>query len=59
MKAGLKYLKNKGKNTVTLEVAKSNKEAQDFYSRFGFKVVGELKNYYKNEDALLMVRRLK
>lgn len=59
MNTGLKYLKDKGKNTATLEVAKSNKKAQDFYSKFGFKVVKEMKNYYKNEDALLMVCKLK
>lgn len=59
MKVGLRYLRKKGKNTATLEVAKSNKKAQDFYSKFSFKVVKELKNYYKNEDALLMVCRLK
>lgn len=59
MKTGLNYLKKKGKNIATLEVAKSNKKAQNFYSKFGFKVVRELKGYYENEDGLLMVCRLK
>ena len=32
----------------------SNASAQGLYERFGFTPVGRRKNYYKNEDALVM-----
>ena len=39
---------------LTLEVRMSNASAQALYQRFGFAPVGLRKNYYKNEDALVM-----
>ena len=41
---------------VTLEVRESNKGAQALYRKYGFRVVGERKGYYvdDNEDALIM-----
>mgnify|MGYP000688657359 CR=1 FL=1 len=41
---------------ATLEVAVSNKRAQDLYYRYGFKPVGIRKNYYDKigEDALVL-----
>ena len=41
---------------VLLEVRKSNTNAIRFYEGFGFKVLGERKNYYSNpvEDAFVM-----
>ena len=41
---------------ATLEVAVSNKRAQDLYYRYGFKPVGIRKNYYNKigEDALVL-----
>ena len=39
---------------LTLEVRMSNQAAQQLYARFGFAPVGLRKNYYKNEDALVM-----
>ena len=43
---------------IFLEVRKSNKVAQALYEKFGFKLVGERKNYYHspNEHALVMKR---
>ncbi len=43
---------------VVLEVRKSNASAMNFYVKFGFKIVGERKNYYSNpiEDAFVMER---
>ncbi len=47
-------------DTITLEVRKSHKQIIDFYTSFGFKVVGERKRYYKNhEDAYLMAKDVK
>ncbi len=39
---------------LTLEVRTSNVIAQDLYRRFGMAPVGVRKNYYQNEDALIM-----
>jgi len=39
---------------LTLEVRVSNAGAQRLYERFGFDPVGRRKNYYKDEDALVM-----
>lgn len=39
---------------VTLEVRMSNEGAQALYERFGFTPVGLRKNYYRDEDALVM-----
>lgn len=39
---------------LTLEVRMSNAGARALYNRFGFAPVGLRKNYYKNEDALVM-----
>jgi ribosomal-protein-alanine N-acetyltransferase len=48
--------KKKGVRRATLEVAASNKRAQDLYYRFGFSPVGVRKNYYERtqEDALIL-----
>lgn len=42
---------------ATLEVSTANQSAQMLYSRFGFKIAGRRKKYYKNgEDALILWR---
>jgi ribosomal-protein-alanine N-acetyltransferase len=45
-----------GARFFTLEVRKSNHEAIGLYSRFGFQIMGERKNYYLDnlENALIM-----
>ena len=43
-----------GAGHLTLEVRMSNEGAQHLYRRFGFSPVGLRKNYYKDEDALVM-----
>jgi ribosomal-protein-alanine N-acetyltransferase len=40
--------------TLQVEVRRSNLGAQAFYSRMGFVTVGAVRNYYGNEDALIM-----
>jgi ribosomal-protein-alanine N-acetyltransferase len=49
-----------GAREAVLEVRASNLPALAMYERFGFCVVGERKNYYKEpaEDAKIMTRRL-
>ena len=46
--------KSDGMQTIQLEVRKSNLKAQNFYSRHGLEIEKTIKNYYSNEDGLLM-----
>jgi [ribosomal protein S18]-alanine N-acetyltransferase len=43
-----------GARHMTLEVRMSNVDAQRLYERFNFTAVGKRKNYYHDEDALVM-----
>ena len=47
-----------GANYFTLEVRRSNLPAQALYQSHGFAVAGERKNYYGDEDALIMLKEL-
>jgi len=42
---------------VWAEVRRSNQGAQAFYLRMGFRITGEVPNYYGNEDALIVEKR--
>lgn len=56
----LHFLENNYKNidNITLEVRESNKEAINFYRKNGFKEVTKRKNYYNDEDGILMIKKL-
>ena len=43
-----------GVDHITLEVRMSNQGAQRLYQKFGFAPVGLRKDYYRDEDALVM-----
>lgn len=43
---------------ITLEVAKDNSAAIKLYERYGFNTISIRKNYYKDQDGLLMERKL-
>ena len=45
-------------DNITLEVRESNKSAINFYLKNGFKEVTKRKNYYKDEDGILMIKNL-
>lgn len=47
--------KSDGKHMIQLEVRKSNIKAQNFYSRHGLKIDKTIRDYYSNEDGLLMI----
>lgn len=47
----------RGAEHLTLEVRPSNEPARRLYSRFGFAPVGVRKEYYVDEDALVMWAR--
>ncbi len=44
--------------TAILEVRESNLKAIDLYFKYGFKVVNKRKNYYKDEDGLVMLKKI-
>jgi len=52
----LRYVHGEGAVTSFLEVRAGNLAAQEMYRKFGFKVSGRRKRYYKDndEDAILM-----
>ena len=54
MKYMLDYLKQKQCDTIFLEVNKINVKAIKLYEKFGFKTYAERKNYYGENDAILM-----
>jgi ribosomal-protein-alanine N-acetyltransferase len=51
-------MKNSHLKKVWAEVRRSNQGAQAFYSKMGFQITGLVPNYYGNEDALIIERRL-
>ena len=59
-KALLSHLLNatqkEGATFYSLEVRRSNRPAQALYESQGFSVQGERKNYYGDEDALIMLK---
>lgn len=55
----LKYMEdeNKGALNITLEVRESNDLAISFYKKNGFVIEAVRKNYYKDENGLLMMKK--
>ncbi len=53
----LKSERGRGLEATFLEVRRSNVPARRLYKAYGFREIGERKNYYKNptEDAILML----
>lgn len=56
LSALIKESKDKGVNSITLEVRRSNLVAQNLYKKFHFTEEGFRKNYYSDtlEDAIIM-----
>lgn len=52
----IKNALHEGARRVFLEVRDSNREARNLYEKLQFKVIGRRKNYYFDEDALVMLR---
>lgn len=52
----IKHAMEKGATNLSLEVRKSNNQAQSLYRKFGLEKAGVRKNYYtdNNEDAIVM-----
>jgi ribosomal-protein-alanine N-acetyltransferase len=51
-------MKNQGVKRAKLEVRASNTAAQNLYAALGFKANGVRKNYYADEDAVLMEKEI-
>ena len=54
LKFYLDFAKEKGCDTILLEVNNINMKAINLYKKFGFCEYGKRKNYYGNNDAILM-----
>ena len=55
----LDYILSITNKPIILEVKESNIEAINLYKNFNFIEIHRRKNYYKNEDAIIMERRNK
>ena len=60
VEALIDYAIEKKASEISLEVRESNLPAIKLYSGYGFLLVGQIKNYYKNpkEDALILKKNL-
>ncbi len=55
----LEYVLNlKNVEHVLLEVRGQNNSAINFYNKNGFQIIRTIKNYYQNDDALVMERKI-
>ena len=56
----LNYIEKKHSESknITLEVRESNLVAINFYKKNGFNIVTKRRNYYKDEDGILMLKKL-
>ena len=53
----INYVKNNNISNITLEVNESNTSALNLYKKCGFEMVSRREKYYKNNDAILMIRK--
>lgn len=54
----IKLSKKLSIKSITLEVNEKNLVAFHLYEKFGFKKIGIRKNYYNNENAIIMTKTL-
>ena len=45
-------------NSLSLEVNENNLTAIHLYKKFGFEILGTRKNYYQNQNAIIMTKTL-
>ena len=53
----INYSKSNSISNITLEVNEKNIPAINLYKKYGFKLVSIRKNYYIDNDAILMIRK--
>ena len=54
----IEFCKSKNLSKINLEVNSNNDIAINLYKKFGFKQVGNRKNYYQNSDGLLFTKTI-
>jgi ribosomal-protein-alanine N-acetyltransferase len=54
----IEFAKEKNISKIFLEVKASNLSAYNFYKKLGFKETYRRKNYYYNEEAIIMVKEI-
>jgi len=54
----MEFAKEKKISKIFLEVKASNLSAYNFYKKLGFKEMYRRKNYYGNEEAIVMVKEI-
>ena len=54
----IEFCKSKNLSKINLEVSSNNNIAINLYKKFGFKQVGNRKNYYQNSDGLLFTKTI-
>ena len=54
----IEFCKSKNLSKINLEVSSNNDIAINLYKKFGFKQVGNRKNYYQNSDGLLFTKTI-
>jgi len=54
----IEFAKKEKISKIFLEVKASNLQAFNFYKKLGFKEIYRRKNYYNNEDALIMFKEI-
>ncbi len=56
---GIAWTEKKGARLIYTETGRDNERAVKFYQRHGFKITGEIPDYYQEGlDALILVRKL-
>lgn len=55
----LKDLRNKNITSLILEVRSKNEKAISFYQKYNYKLINTYKNYYKDDDALVLLIKIK
>ena len=53
----INYVKNNNILNITLEVNESNISALNLYKKYKFELVSRREKYYKDNDAILMIRK--
>lgn len=53
----INYAKRKHILNITLEVNENNIAAINLYNKYGFEIVSKRDKYYKESDAILMIRK--
>ncbi|AEH60044.1 ribosomal-protein-alanine acetyltransferase [Methanosalsum zhilinae DSM 4017] len=54
----IEYAARRGLKAIFLEVRENSTQVQEFYRRYGFSVRGRIRNYYPDDNALVMERKV-